>query len=310
VEHRSDVAWHNQESIWEDRSGTGGLINPLLECEVSTYGNNQKYIPFESEVKKQIMTEVVWKNPDLHVSVYFRNLRNGPWFGIGENAEFSPASLMKLPVTMAYAKWSESVQDVFSRSLTGILETSSSQNTVVENLIEPGKPYSVDELIQHSLVNSDNNANLTLLKNIPIDMLLRVFRELNIPVIDEISAWKEEFITVKEYASFFRILYNASYLSREKSLYLLEIMTHSSMMDGIRWSIPLDIAVAHKFWERRIRWDEGTYVSQYHDCGIIYYEQYPYILCIMTKGGDDISRLENIVEQVSTLIFEVIRERY
>lgn len=42
-----------------------------------------------------------------HLSVYFRNLNNGGWFGLEEKEYFSPASLMKLPILMAYIKKSE-----------------------------------------------------------------------------------------------------------------------------------------------------------------------------------------------------------
>jgi hypothetical protein len=105
-------------------------------------------------------------------------------------------------------------------------------------------------------------------------------------------------------------LYNASYLSQENSTHLLDIMTRSTMTRGIRKTIPADILVAHKFGERRLLWVDGKYVSQYHDCGIVYYEQYPYLLCIMTKGGDDIPRLETVLEKASSIIFEEIQKRY
>jgi beta-lactamase class A len=48
------------------------------------------------------------KNGDItNLSVYFRNLNNGNRFGIEEKEMFSPASLMKLPLLMAYYKKSE-----------------------------------------------------------------------------------------------------------------------------------------------------------------------------------------------------------
>lgn len=83
------------------------FINPLLECEIETIGSQQKYIPFEKKLKNEIKTSIIEKNPDIYLSVYFRNLRNGPWFGINEETSFAPASLMKLPVAIAYLKWLE-----------------------------------------------------------------------------------------------------------------------------------------------------------------------------------------------------------
>jgi beta-lactamase class A len=310
VENRSDREFHSKEIMQSERLWTWHLINPLLECELNTYGWNQKYIPFEDDVRDRIQDEVIAKNKDLHISLYFRNLRNGPWFGIDENANFAPASLMKLPVTLAYAKWWESYPALWNITFTGSVDPTI-QDIAPEKRIEPWKPYTIDTLIRYALIYSDNNANRTLLDHIPRDILFRVFRDLSIPVIDEIEKWENEYISVKEYASFFRILYNASYLSQDHSSYLLDIMTQSAMTGAIRGSIPSDISVAHKFGERRLPQGESdTYVSQFHDCGIIYYEKYPYILCIMTKGGDDIPRLAWVVEDISQIIFTEIQDRY
>ena len=35
------------------------------------------------------------------VSVYYRDLLDGPWFGINESVEYNPASMMKVPVMVA-----------------------------------------------------------------------------------------------------------------------------------------------------------------------------------------------------------------
>jgi len=37
------------------------------------------------------------------VSVYFRDLDNGNWFGIRENEKFSPESQLKIPILIAYS---------------------------------------------------------------------------------------------------------------------------------------------------------------------------------------------------------------
>ena len=82
--------------------------NPLLECENNSTFAKQKYIPFENTILSRIEKEIEVPNPDLHLSVYFRNLNNGPWFGIRENEGFAPASLMKISILISYLKMSES----------------------------------------------------------------------------------------------------------------------------------------------------------------------------------------------------------
>ena len=90
------------------------FINPLVECETDTIDNNQKYLPFEKELTRKI-EEIENAHPDTHLSLYFRNLKNGPWFGINENASFSPASLMKLPILLMYLKWKEEDPNILQR---------------------------------------------------------------------------------------------------------------------------------------------------------------------------------------------------
>jgi beta-lactamase class A len=286
------------------------LINPLLECEVNTYWSAQKYLPFEDEIKDRIEKEILSKNTDISVSLYFRNLRNGPWFGINEDAEFAPASLMKLPVAMAYVKWSESYPELLKASFTGVAESIAHQNITPGEIVEADKSYTVDDLIKRALIYSDNNANQTLLSNIPTEVLFGVLRDLSIPVIDEITKGKDDYISVREYASFFRILYNASYLTREGSRYLLDVMSHSMTIPGLRTSVRDSVLVAHKFGERRLSDGRGWWVSQFHDCGIVYHETYPYLICVMSKWGDDIPRLERVVEQVSRVVYEEVEKKF
>lgn len=302
-----DESW-----IYQERETSNyQFINPLLECEVQTLGSQQKYIPFEEEVRENIKTNIIDKNPDIEIAYYFRNLRNGPWFGYNEETIFAPASLMKLPVTMAYMKWAEEDPTVFGKIFSGVVETNSVQNIIPWQSIRPGWSYSLDELFKYSLIYSDNNANSTLLANIPQDLLFRVFRDLNIPIIDNLEQWEDEYITVKEYASFFRILFNSSYLSRTSSEYLLQIM---SLAENIRWikqKLPKNIVVTHKFGER---WGmskiTGTVTQQFHDCGIVYYEKYPYLLCVMTRWSKDFDKLESIIENISYEVYSTISKRY
>ena len=273
--------------------------------------SQQKYIPFEDEVREAIQKDIIEKNPDVEISYYFRNLRNGPWFWYNEEAIFAPASLMKLPVTMGYMKWAEEDPVVWSKAFTGITENTSVQNIVPGETVESGLSYNLDTLIKYSLIFSDNNANSTLLANIPQELLFRVFRELNIPIIDNLEQGQDEYITVKEYASFFRILFNSSYLSRASSEHLLKIMSLAENTRGIKQKIPPSIPVSHKFWERwgisKRTWE---FTQQFHDCGIVYYSNYPYLLCVMTRWTDGFDNLETIIEDISYEIFTTISSYY
>lgn len=97
------------------------------------------------------------------------------------------------------------------------------------------------------------------------------------PVIEE----GEYFITVKDYVSFFRVLYNSTYLDRTLSEKALELLSKSEYQDGLEAGVPEEVRVAHKFGERKF---EETGERQLHDCGIVYHPIRPFLMCVMTKG--------------------------
>jgi beta-lactamase class A len=112
-------------------------------------------------------------------------------------------------------------------------------------------------------------------------------------------------MSVKQYSSLYRVLFNASYLSKEYSQKALEILSKSEFKDGIVDGIPQSMTIAHKFGERHY----STGVDQLHDCGIIYYPYHPYLLCIMTKGTD-FKQQSKTIRDISDKIYKEMEKRY
>jgi hypothetical protein len=61
--------------------------------------------------------------------------------------------------------------------------------------------------------------------------------------------------------------------------------------------------VAHKFGER-IMGDS----FQLHDCGIVYYPDNPYLLCVMTKGHD-FYKQQTAIQIISKFIYNKISQK-
>jgi len=150
---------------------------------------------------------------------------------------------------------------------------------------------------------SDNEAKNLLFLNLREDILDQVCADLNIAILD--FRTKEDFISIKDYASFFRILYNASYLNRKMSEKALEILTEVDFNEGLLAGLPRGIKVAHKFGERE---NAVTGVAQLHECGIIYYKRSPYLLGVMTRGKN-LNNLKDILRDISKMVYEH-KEKY
>ena len=112
---------------------------------------------------------------------------------------------------------------------------------------------------------SDNEAKNMILENLDTETLDKIYSDLGIDIPGLRSP--DDFMTVKEYSSFFRILYNATYLNKKMSEKALEYLSHSNFSKGLLGKLPADVVVAHKFGERGLA-DSNT--KQLHDCGIIY----------------------------------------
>ena len=248
--------------------GEFSLIHPLIAYETPEATTFDEYQQLKSRIKRLIDAEVQ-KGGVSEVSVYYRNQETGAWIGINEEAYYYPASLLKVPVMIAYLKLAESNPDLLEkhikyRPITG------GDPFEAESGLESGKTYRVKELIEHMIIDSDNGATYTLIDAIDSRTLNAVYSDLGIVQPDQDTSTYQ--ISTKTYALFFRVLYNATYLSPRYSQMALEILTRASYTDGLTDGVPENTPVAHKFGEHvvsRNRTDaEGV---ELHDCGIVYF---------------------------------------
>jgi beta-lactamase class A len=279
------------------------LTNPLLDIEPKRYVGVKEFGTLEDKLQNYIADQKT-EGGLKQGSVYFRDLKNGPWIGINEKEPFSPASLLKLPVMLAYLKQTEQDKGLLSRQVKneGVLIGTEAFFQQTKTL-EKDKTYTIEQLIEQMITQSDNQGLSLLEKNIDNNLIDKVTLDLGIATAT--GQTPEDFLAVKEYASLYRVLYNSSYLNREMSEKALEILSRTVFKQGIKGGVPDDIIVAHKFGEREL--EDG--IKQLHDCGIVYYPNHPYLLCIMTRGYD-YQKLAIIIQNISRQVFEEISQRY
>lgn len=291
----------------EIRAGGYTLINPLLECELAGDSALFKELrPFKTKVEALLKK----KTDDYrlsHVSVYFRDLNNGPWFGINEDEKFSPASLLKVPTMIACLKQAENDRGFLAKRIRFAAKNDYNSDQMIKpsRSIEHGKVYTINELLNYSISYSDNNANTLLFQQVDSRILSNTYRDLGVEA--PLVSTRGDFMPVTMYASFFRVLFNASYLGREMSHQALTYLTRTDFHNGIVAGVPPAIRVAHKFGERVL--DSHPKIKQLHDCGIVYYPNNPYLLCIMSRGTD-FKMLDDIISDTSRLVYEEVDQQH
>lgn len=282
------------------------FIKPNLNCDLHD-DKSEKLSKLQN--KLEVVVDGIKKTGKAkRVSVFVRDLETSRFAGVNDGEVYYLASLLKVPVMVGGFKLAE----VEPRVLDQKIFYSGEENFYNDQVIKPvevlkaGESYSVIELMRRSVIYSDNTAAQLLFDFFPEGFLDRIMEALGVQLYKP-TGEKENFITAKSYANLFRILYNASYLTKEYSDESLSILTQTDYKKGAVSKLPSDVVVAHKFAERTdIDFETRSVLSkQLHECGIVYAKNYeePYIFCIMTDGYK-YDELEKIISDISLMIYE------
>lgn len=292
-----------QNNIASTNSGTT-LTSPLLSCIDPNVVDMRELKTFKKDIN-QYINKALLKSSDLHISFYFRDLNNGITIGVNEKELFSPASLMKVPVLITVLKAAEQKSDLLSTRIQYV--KSNFKDVDEESGFEKvdQQYYTVEEYLKHMIVYSDNASTLLLAKFIGIENVLRTEEDLNLNHAKDANS-NTNFVSILRYAAVFRVLYNASYLSKAMSEKALQLLTQANYKGGIRAAIPAQYMVAHKYGERDVFDEKGKRNTlQLHHFGIVYYTGKPYILGVMTRGSTR-EHKEQIIKDLSEIAFKAV----
>lgn len=300
-----DSANQDVYPIRENNAGYS-FIDPLLFYNVPD--DVGQYEPLESQVQGIIKGQA----SDLTTSVYYRDLNSGRWFGIQENQKYTPASLLKVVIMMAYFKEAELTPSVLSQRITFSPAVQSLMQTVPDEqnttLVLNGS-YLASNLIDKMITNSDNGATYALLSKLDDSNLAQVFQDLGLQ--NPQVTGRDYTISAQDYASFFRVLYDATYLNLTMSERALALLSKTDFKDGIVAGVAKPIPVSHKYGEAVSISGNQESTVDLHDCGIVYYPKHHYLICIMTRatGSDQVSLLAQdtvAIKNISQAVYETV----
>lgn len=249
-----------------------------------------------SGLKEQLMFRVNDLKPRGNYSIYFEDLTTGAWVGINEKQKFYPFSLLKVPVMVAVLK---KVQDE-NLSLDKTISLKEQYlDSKSGSLYLKGAGYNstIRELLGYLIKESDNTAVLALgTELLTMDDIVSANLALGLPVDDSVD--ESPLLSVKEYSNIFRSLYHSTYLRRTFSELALVLMMNTDYTTQIPAGVPEDVKVAHKIGFKK---EEGYY----HDCGIVYYEPRPYMLCVMTSGMTE-TEANTFISSISEITYNYV----
>lgn len=273
----------------EKRLGGYRFINPLLECDNYQPATLNSVVVMQQKVKGYI-DESVKSGKVAFVSVYYRDLNFGPWMGINETEKFSAASLLKVPVMIAVYKKEEAQPGFLS---TEIAYTTALGKTATG--LKAGNRYTVQKLTEEMLINSDDGAKQLLEQALGSSFVTAVMADIGVNATGNDGA-----VSIKDYSGFFRMLYNATYLSHTNSEKALAMLSRVNYNNGLSKGLPEGVLLANKQGGRT----DGT-VKQLHECGIVYYNGGPYLLGVMTRGND-VNQLSTVIADLSSMVYSEV----
>ena len=278
------------------------LIRPLLAAKPAEESIMYAGI---KEKSAAIIGEMKDKGVLVSASVYMRDFDKANWMNVNGLDKYAPGSIFKIPVLLTILRMEEEKPGLLNERLTfrTTYPVDKSQNFVSKG-IELGRSYTVKELLEYMIIHSDNNAGLLLSERMDKKILLRIFNDLNIKAPDSRNPAYP--ITARECSRFLEVLFNATYLSPRNSEFAMELLSKSLFNEGIVGGLPdKNPLIAHKFGEA------GSDINrQLHETALLFINEKPYLLTIMTMGKDNVpfSELAKVIQSLAKTVYEGIQE--
>ena len=278
------------------RSDHHQLAKPLLMTE--TTETPESMISLKDKIEKEINNNVQQGNI-TNASVFLRKINESGAVVVNNEEIYNPGSMMKIPVMITCLK--EGMKDIsllekkilFEKHNSALLHEEGSTAVLTE-----GKYYTVRELIEYMIIDSDNDAMGLLYSLLGQEKLNNIFSELGIPLPPSNAPSFD--LNPVQFSRFLMVLYNSTYLDTKNSEWALSTLIKAKYKKSLTRNLPANIQIAHKYG---VASSGPTRIL--NESAIVYHEQDPYLIVVMTKGHD-YSRQSDVISRLSDLVYKSI----
>ena len=255
-----------------------------------------RWADFNSQLSRYVL-----RQPGV-AGLYIKDLRKGLEYTYNVDRPFPSASLVKLPLMVA--------------TFQAIKEGRISLQTVVTmkrrdrrggsgrlRFCRTGSAFTVSELLDHMIGESDNTATHLLVDLLGFDYINQVFERIGLKETrihpEGLSlTWRrvqnENYTTPREMAFVLEKIYRKEMVSREASAEMVEILKRAGYRDRLARYLPLDWQLAHK---------TGLLRRACHDCGIVYSPEGDFLVCVLTAHNRNYRRAKRFIALIGRRTF-------
>ena len=254
------------------QSSNTNFDNPYPLIDPARSFTPQEHFIVNIQPLREELRELAQKEGLGSISLYFEYLNTGANINIGQDLRIWPASLSKLPLAMTVMK---KVENGVWQLDTKLTLTEEQKDASFGTLFQSpaGTTFTIKQLLQELLTNSDNTAYHVLLENMNTSEIDPIIVETGLEALFD----ERGFVSAKEYSRLYRVLYTSSFLKRENSERILKWLSESDFDLYLASGIEQNVTFANK-------WGLNQNYHVFLDSGIVYVPHRPYIITVMIQG--------------------------
>jgi beta-lactamase class A len=237
------------------------------------------------ETLKQLVEDIIGDNKD-NIGVAYFDVSSSLGFNINGDKTFKAASTVKVPVVMATAELIKNNKLKLDDQVSYTSDDYEDGAGILQGSSKLDNPIKISELVDYSLIYSDNIAVNMLLRTIGSNYKYDFIEQT---VSHSVNRSANETTPSDSLAILKRLYYN--YDNDDNYNLIIKDLKNTIYHDRIDKYIPQSI-VAHKI---------GDYENYINDIAIVYDDK-PYILTVFTKDINDVG--DEIIAKISKVIYD------
>ena len=263
-------------------------------------------VPDPREEDWRIMTDELARHAARHpgrVAIVVEDLKSGRMWTYHPDDLFPSASLVKVPVIIG----------VFQRIHDGELSLGETLVLRRHNRVggsgslkwsPDGSKFTVRELLQHMISESDNTATNMLIERVGMGFLQQEFSRIGLlytGIYPDGMSLKggrvahENYTTAREMAMMFEKIYRGEMIGPTESAVMLEILRYpKAVASRLQKGLPRRWAIAHK---------TGLLRQACHDSAIIFSPEGDYLVTVLTGQNPDYTTAKNFISTLGRITF-------
>ena len=240
------------------------------------------------------------------VCLAFQDLTTGEQFSINGDRSVHSASTIKLVIMAELMARVSAGSLSLDQTITVTAEMKTGGDGILKEL-EPGHSFSLKEIMTLMIIVSDNQATNILIDLLGMEAINARAKAMGLrntilgrKMMDSEARkqGRDNYISAEDMASILRSIHDGTLINAEASKLMLEILLRQQQSGRLQLYLSEEVPVAHKC---------GDLDNLENDGGIIYAEDHPYILVVLTSSMPSNKEGREVIGNISKMVYDSIR---